>query len=298
MPLAVIFGAGTIGSETAWSLARTSLLRDIVLVDDAADIARGRALDISQAGPIEGFGTRVHATADPAVVERAAVTVVADRALTPCDEIAGEAGLDTLARIAKTAPGTPIVCAGVRQAWLIEHAAIEAGVGAGQILGSAPIALEAVLRLLVALRAGVSAADVTLRAVGRPPDSMLVLWEAARIAGSPAEVVLDQRTRRTLAHRIPRLWDLEACALAAAATVLCRTLLTASSRTLSCLTVPRTGLGAGRAVVAPVRQRSGVGGQLVMDVCWPDLSGQPGVRLSAVMGSDRPGAGPAGPASS
>ena len=78
MSRVAILGAGPIGAAVAERLARTGWCRRIVLVDPAHEVAAGKALDIRQAGPVEGYDTRVSATADIAACASAALIVVAD----------------------------------------------------------------------------------------------------------------------------------------------------------------------------------------------------------------------------
>src|SRR5213592_3556207 len=74
-----ILGAGELGGATAHVLARHDLVRSIRLVDESGSIAAGKALDIAQAAPIEGFTTRLTGTNDLASAAGASVIVVADR---------------------------------------------------------------------------------------------------------------------------------------------------------------------------------------------------------------------------
>ena len=54
-----IVGAGELGGVTAHALARRNIASTIRLIDDRGRIAEGKALDIAQAAPIEGFATTV-----------------------------------------------------------------------------------------------------------------------------------------------------------------------------------------------------------------------------------------------
>ena len=59
MSRVAIFGAGPIGSAIAQRLAERSRIDDILLIDDNAGVAAGKALDIRQSGPDRRLG---HAT--------------------------------------------------------------------------------------------------------------------------------------------------------------------------------------------------------------------------------------------
>ncbi len=72
-----LIGAGNIGGELA-SLAARKELGDVVLVDipDREGVAKGKALDISQALALEGYDASVTGTSDYADIAGAAVCVV------------------------------------------------------------------------------------------------------------------------------------------------------------------------------------------------------------------------------
>ena len=53
-----IIGAGELGAAVADALARREPVARVVLIDDAASVASGKALDIQQSGAIARFHTR------------------------------------------------------------------------------------------------------------------------------------------------------------------------------------------------------------------------------------------------
>ena len=54
-----IVGAGELGGALAHVLARREAARTIRLIDDQGRVAEGKALDIAQAAPVEGFATQL-----------------------------------------------------------------------------------------------------------------------------------------------------------------------------------------------------------------------------------------------
>ena len=56
-----VVGAGNVGGTTAQRLAEKDTY-DVVLVDITEGMPQGKALDISQAGPVCGYSTRVVGT--------------------------------------------------------------------------------------------------------------------------------------------------------------------------------------------------------------------------------------------
>lgn len=63
MPKVTVVGAGNVGATCAHSLLRNNLA-DVVLIDIDEGLAKGKALDLSQAGSVEGFTHRIIGTAD------------------------------------------------------------------------------------------------------------------------------------------------------------------------------------------------------------------------------------------
>ncbi len=70
-----VVGAGMVGSTTAMRLAEAGLA-DVALIDVQGDLARGKALDISQALPLAGSPSRVEGGDDYRLAEGSEVVVV------------------------------------------------------------------------------------------------------------------------------------------------------------------------------------------------------------------------------
>src|SRR5258708_3560224 len=64
MQRVAIIGAGELGGATAHALARSHLVRSITLIDETRRVAAGKALDIAQAAPVEGFATQLSGAMD------------------------------------------------------------------------------------------------------------------------------------------------------------------------------------------------------------------------------------------
>ena len=77
MSILAIIGAGTLGGSVARVTAAHDIYREVRLIDDAGDIAAGKALDIRQAGPIEGFGTALAADSNPSAAVGADLLILA-----------------------------------------------------------------------------------------------------------------------------------------------------------------------------------------------------------------------------
>jgi hypothetical protein len=275
-----ILGAGEIGGETARQLAVACLVSRVVLIDEAAAAAAGKALDITQSIAIEGSSSSVSGTGDESAVVGAGVLVIADRLAAPGGEWSGEAGLALLRRVSGLDPLAPVLCAGGAQASLVEQAVGELGLSPARVFGTAPEGLRSAVTALVALEAEAAPADVALSVLGRAPDQIIVPWEAAAIAGRRSTDVLSPPAIRRLEDRLPRLWPPSPITLAAAAASVIRSMLCRLHRSHALLAVGARDDGAGRRpAIMPARvDRGGIA-----QVETPSLSGRDRVRLETVL---------------
>ena len=192
MPTVCIIGAGELGGAVAHALARGERVSRVVLVDDAVGVAAGKALDIQQSGAIDGFHTRIEGTGDAGRIAGCAVCVIADRAGRPSSEWQGEEGLAMVTRLAASIPDTPIVFAGASQSGLLLAASRDARIRRERLIGSAPEALAAAVKSMVALEAQCSPSEIGLTVLGAPPQGFVVPWSDASIGGYGLERVLTQ----------------------------------------------------------------------------------------------------------
>lgn len=279
MSVLAIIGAGTLGGTLAHVAAAHDLYREVRLIDDAGDIAAGKALDILQAGPIEGFGTAVVADSSPAAAVGADLLVLTGPAAAPDREWDEETGLDRLHQAAGFSRGAVIICAGAGQRLLVERGVSEAGLDRRRLIGSAPEALRGALRAIVALEVGCEASEVSLTLLGAPPEHVLVPWSQATVGGLSLEALLPPPRYRRLRERTAALWPPGPYALASAAGRVAAALATGSSRQTSCFVAVDGELGARRqALAAPVEL--GAGG--VTRIVEPALNTRERSRLEAV----------------
>ncbi len=85
-------------------------------------------------------------------------------------------------------------------------ASVSCGIARERLIGSAPEALAASVRALVALQTNGSVRDVALTVLGVPPAHAVVNWDDATIGGFAATRVLDEPTLRRLSAQVAPLW--------------------------------------------------------------------------------------------
>jgi malate dehydrogenase len=285
-----IIGAGELAGELAHLLARADIALSVRLVDEAGHVAAGKALDIMQAAPIEGFTTRVSGTADLFSVGGSSLIVMADKA-GPSGSIEWQAdeGIRQLGRVQQLARDRIVVCAGASQRELVERGVLELSFSPARLFGSAPEALASALRAFVALEANASPRDVSLSVLGVPPHHVVVPWDQAAVAGRALTHLLDEPARRRLVARTAPLWPPGAHALAAAAVKVIACVEGRSREAVSCF-VSSASTGEARqdhperrAIALPVR----LGAEGILAVAEPHLNAHDRVALDNARGNFR-----------
>jgi len=262
-----IIGAGELGGELAHALARRDAARAIRLIDEAGRVAEGKALDILEGAPIEGFTAELSGSTDVTTAAWAAIIAIADRARAGAWGI--EEGLLLLERLTRLSPRAILVCAGDSDRELIERGVRELHIPRTRLLGSAPEAFAAAARALVALEVRASPRDVSLSVLGVPPARIVVSWEHATVAGMTLARFVDEPARRRLAARVAALWPPGPYALATAATKVVETLVGRSRRLACCFVAPDDSAGV-RMRAAALTVRLGENG--IAEVVLPALS--------------------------
>lgn len=217
MGFIAVVGAGAIGGALARTLAVRDRVAEVRLIDPHGQVAAGKALDITQSGPVEPFSTRVTSAGDWMAAAGADAIVLADAADTG-HELAGETGLALLRQLVTVDTSAPIVLAGAAAAReLIARGVGELRQPRARLLGSAPAALESALRAVAGVLLDTSGTEIVLRVVGVPPGRAVVAWEAATASGLPLSGQMPSHLIGSLGERIPGLWPPGPYALASAA---------------------------------------------------------------------------------
>jgi len=232
-----IIGAGELGGAVAQALAGRECVHRVLLIDAAAGIAAGKALDIQQSGAVTGVHTRLEGTDDLSRAVGCIACVIADRAGQPSSEWQGDDGLSLLGRLLPYAERTPLVFAGAGQVGLMLAASRERHVARARLIGTSTQAYASAMRSMVAIEAGCSAQAVSLAVLGTPPAGLVVPWSEASIDGFALERVLTQVQLTRLDARAPRLWPPGPYALGMAAAQAVEAVVHSSRRAMSLLTI-------------------------------------------------------------
>ena len=232
MSTIAILGAGPIGAAVAHKLAERARISEIRLIDESADVAAGKALDIRQSGPIGRFDTRVSASGDPLAAVGASAIVFADRV--SGGEWQGDAGLALVGQIVRAGSDAPLVFAGGAQVWLMEAAARELHVSTDRLVGTAASAVASSVAALASLEAGHTGVDVAV--AGRPP-AFVIGWTSATVAGSAIADRVPAHRLLAISNAVPKLWPPGPQAIGAATALVVEALVGGSRRLHHAMTV-------------------------------------------------------------
>jgi malate dehydrogenase len=273
-----IVGAGELGGTIAHALALRDVVRTITLVDEGGRVAAGKALDIAQAAPIECFSTELAGSTDLSNAAGAAVVVIADRV--SGGEWQGEDGLMLLKRLTQFAATAVIVCAGASARELVDRGVAELKMSRARLFGSAPEALAAGVRALVALAVNGSPCDVSLTALGIPPAHIVIPWEDATVGGFGLTRLMDEPARRRVMAKAPALWPPGPHALAAAAVKAIESMAGRHRQLISAFVAPDpSAAGSRRTAALPIR----VGRSGIAEVVMPALTTVDRIALDNAM---------------
>jgi len=206
-PKISIIGAGNVGATAAhWALSRN--LGDVVLLDVMEGVPQGKALDLLQAGPVDGFSRRVIGSNDYRdSVDSDVVIITAGLARKP-----GMSRDDLLAKnveivqscadqAARFSPNAVLIVVTNPIDAMVYTAYKVSGFPRQRVIGMAGVLDSARYRTFLADALGVAPRDVNAMVMGIHGDNMLPLVRLANVAGVPISDLLDDETIAAIVKR-------------------------------------------------------------------------------------------------
>ena len=191
VPRVTVIGAGQVGATTAHLLALKGLA-DITLIDVVDGLAQGKALDMSQAAPVEGYTVAIQGTTDfTAMAGSRLVIVTAGLARKPGmsreDLLVANANIvgPIAERVGKLAPQAVLLIVTNPLDIMVALALQRSGLGRARVLGMAGVLDSARLRAFLAQRLGVAPAAVQAMVLGSHGDLMVPLRSSVTVNGRP-----------------------------------------------------------------------------------------------------------------
>jgi len=193
-----IVGAGNVGATCAhWAAAKE--LGDIVLIDVVEGVPQGKALDLREAAPIEGYDCNIIGTndyADTADTDIAVITAGIARkpGMSRDDLIDTNAKIvsDVASKIAQHSPNAYIIVVTNPLDVMVYAAYKASGFPANRVFGMAGVLDSARFRTFIADEIGVSFEDVSAFVMGGHGDDMVPLVRYSYAGGIPIEKLIPQ----------------------------------------------------------------------------------------------------------
>lgn len=192
--IAIIGAGGNVGAAVAqWAVQKE--LGDLVLIDLKATAAEGRALDLTQCGPWEGFNNTSFLATDKAEAMQDADVVVMTAGVPrkpgqTREELIGiNAGIvrDICGNVKKYAPNSILIVVSNPLDAMVYVAKQVTGFPRERVIGSAGVLDSARFRTYMAMAAGVSVEDVQAVVLGAHTDKdMVPILSTAMIGNVPA----------------------------------------------------------------------------------------------------------------
>ena len=202
-----IVGAGNVGATTA-HIAASRKLGEIVLLDIVKGLAEGKALDMSQAGPVQGYNGTITGTTDWAKAKDSAIVVITSGlarkpGMSRDDLLAKNVQIvkEVSEKVAKFCPDSVVVVVSNPLDAMVYVAAKVTGFPKKRILGMAGALDAARFSYFVATQLGVSSEDVRGILMGGHGDDMVPLPRFTTVVGIPITELLDKDTIARLVER-------------------------------------------------------------------------------------------------
>lgn len=204
-----VIGSGFTGSTTAFLLAQKEL-GDVVLVDipQMEDSAKGKALDMAEASPVQGFDARVRGTSNYADTKDSDLVIITAG-------IARKPGMSrddlvqtnqkvmkaVTADIVKHSPHTTIIVLTNPVDAMTYTVFKESGFPKERVIGQSGVLDSARFRTFVAEELNVSVKDVTGFVLGGHGDDMVPLVRYSYAGGIPLETLIPKERLSAIVDR-------------------------------------------------------------------------------------------------
>jgi malate dehydrogenase len=186
-----LVGAGQIGGTLAL-LAGLKNLGDVVLIDIVDGVPQGKALDIAQAGPVEGYDAAFSGSSDFSALKGADVVIVTAgvprKPGMSRDDLIG-INAKVVANVAENikahCPNAFVICVTNPldvMVWVMRELS---GLPHAKVVGMAGVLDSSRFRTFLSREFGVSVEDVTAFVLGGHGDSMVPLIRYSTVAGIP-----------------------------------------------------------------------------------------------------------------
>jgi malate dehydrogenase len=202
-----VIGAGNVGGTTAQRLAERDYA-DVVLVDIVEGLPQGKALDMLEAGPIEGFDSRVIGTngyEETADSDLVVITsgIARKPGMSRADLINTNANIvrAVTEQVVKYSPEAHLIVVSNPLDAMVYLAKHVSGFPKNRVVGQAGVLDSTRFRTFIAQELKVSVEDTQAFVLGGHGDTMVPLPRYSTVAGIPITHLLPQATIDRLVQR-------------------------------------------------------------------------------------------------
>lgn len=203
-----IIGAGNVGATAADCVAQKDMVQDVVMVDIKEGLPQGKALDMMESAPVNGYDTRIVGTNDYGPTENSDVCVITaglprkpgmsrDDLLSKNAEIVG----GVTEQFVEGSPGSTIIVVANPLDVMTYVAYEKSGFPSNRVMGMAGVLDTARYRAFIADALDVSVRDVQALLMGGHGDTMVPLPRYTTVAGIPITELLDDDTIASIVER-------------------------------------------------------------------------------------------------
>ena len=206
-PKITVVGAGNVGGTTAQRLAEKDEY-EVVLVDIAEGVPQGKALDITQAGPVCGYSTRVVGTNGYDETAGSSVAVITS-GIPRKPGMSRDELLITNAKIVKSvvsalvsrSPNVILILVTNPLDAMVHVARRVSGLPKSQVLGMAGVLDSARMRAFIAAELSVPGHDVAAMVLGGHGDTMVPLSRYTTVKGNPISELMSKDRLEAIVKR-------------------------------------------------------------------------------------------------
>ncbi len=202
-----VIGAGNVGAEVARRCAEKSL-GDVILVDIVEGVPQGKALDILQSSPVEGFSSKIEGTNNFSKINNSDIVVVTaglarKPGMTREDLVIKNAGIITSVseNIKKFAPSSIVIIVTNPLDVMTQLAWKVTGFDAKKVIGMAGILDTARFITFISMETGAAASEIEAMVIGGHGDAMVPMTLHTKVKGKSIRDVLSNEKLEALIQR-------------------------------------------------------------------------------------------------
>jgi malate dehydrogenase len=206
-PKITVVGAGNVGGTTAQRLAEKNTY-DVVLVDIVEGVPQGKALDISQAGPVCGYSTRVVGTNGYDETTGSSIAVITSGiprkpGMSRDELLATNAKIvqSVVREIISRSPGCILILVTNPLDAMVHVARKVSGLPKSKVLGMAGVLDSARMRAFIAEELKVAGPDVQAMVLGGHGDTMVPLPRYTTVKGKPVGELISRERLEAIVER-------------------------------------------------------------------------------------------------